>query len=113
MSAGTLLVALGADAPGKQEVDAGLLAGARVVVDDLEQCRSHGELQHVEAGATRGAVIGSLRDVIAGAAVPRESDTDIVVVDSTGTAAQDVAAAVIAATRSRASGRGVDIDLAG
>ena len=40
---GTRIVAVGADSPGKQEIDVALLAQARIVVDSREQCVDHGD----------------------------------------------------------------------
>jgi ornithine cyclodeaminase/alanine dehydrogenase-like protein (mu-crystallin family) len=42
--AGTRIVAVGADSPGKQELDEHLIARARLVVDSRAQCVDHGEV---------------------------------------------------------------------
>src|SRR5262249_60861156 len=64
---GAVVVALGADGPGKQELDPGLLARSLVVGDNLEQAASAGELQHALATGlmTRGQVYAELGDVVA------------------------------------------------
>jgi alanine dehydrogenase len=41
---GTHINAIGADAEGKQELEAALLAGAKIVIDDLEQASHSGEI---------------------------------------------------------------------
>jgi len=46
VSPGTFIAAVGADAPGKQELDSALMAAATIVVDHLEQCATLGELRH-------------------------------------------------------------------
>jgi ornithine cyclodeaminase len=87
--AGTRIVAVGADAPGKQELDAAILARARVVVDSLAQCVAHGE-----AGwAVRAGLIqpSSLIELGALLSSPQTfAADDIVVADLTGVAVQDV-----------------------
>ena len=86
---GKRIVALGADAPGKREVDPAILARARVVVDSRAQCIDHGEAGWaVRAGLIDPACLielgALLRAPIAFAA------EDIVVADLTGVAVQDV-----------------------
>jgi len=92
---GTTLVALGADAAGKQELDPALLATARVITDDRAQCARFGELQHAHAAGllTDPGSTVELLDVVAGSVAARRSPDEVVVVDSTGTALQDAVAA--------------------
>ena len=110
---GTFLAAVGADNQGKQELEPALVASATLVVDVLEQCAEIGELQHVLAAGlmTREQVHAELGDVVAGRRPGRTRDDEIVIFDSTGTAIQDVAAAVLVYERARASGRGVQVKL--
>ena len=112
---GTFVAAVGADAPGKQELEPALLAAGRLVVDVLEQCATIGELAHaLRAGVlTRGEVAAELGQVVAGLRPGREHPDEIVVFDSTGTAIQDVAVAALAYERAVAAGRGLPVDLAG
>ncbi len=57
---GTHLCAVGSDSPGKQELDAGILRGAALIlVDSRRQCEKLGELQHAPAEAERAVEIGS------------------------------------------------------
>lgn len=100
---GAFVAGVGADSPHKRELEPGLLAASKVVVDVLEQCATIGDLHHaIDAGAmTRADVHAELGAVVAGRAPGRSSDTEIVVYDSTGMALQDVAAA--AAVFERAS----------
>lgn len=95
---GTHIVALGADSPGKQELDPMLFArAAMVMVDDRDQCADHGDLSHAVRRnlltADTAIVLGSI--LAAGRPYPRSS-TDITIADLTGTAAQDVAIASLA-----------------
>lgn len=86
---GARIVAVGADSPGKQELDPAILARARVVVDSIEQCVAHGE-----AGwAVRAGLIdvSSLIELGTLLASPISFGHDeIVVADLTGVAVQDV-----------------------
>jgi alanine dehydrogenase len=94
---GTFVAAVGADNPEKQEIDPGLMAASRVVVDNMEQCRTIGDLHHAVALGLiqHNDVIATLGEVLAGLQPGRSTAEEIVIFDSTGTALQDVAAAVI------------------
>jgi ornithine cyclodeaminase/alanine dehydrogenase-like protein (mu-crystallin family) len=113
LAAGAFLSAVGADNEHKQEVDPRLLASTALVVDILEQSATIGELHHaLDAGVmTRGDVRAELGDVIAGRRAGRRTDDEIVIFDSTGTALQDVAAAVAVYERALATGCGVALEL--
>jgi alanine dehydrogenase len=110
---GSLVIALGADAPGKQELDPHLLVRARVVVDLLDQAAESGELQHALAAGllTRNDVDAELAEIVVGARPGRLSDDEIFVFDGTGTALQDVAAAATLVDEARRRGVGLEIDL--
>lgn len=105
---GTFLAAVGADSHGKQELDPRILARAKVVVDSLEQCAELGELQHAIAAGllSRSGVHAELADVLADRKPGRASADEITVFDSTGTALEDVAAAVAVYEKALAAGRG-------
>jgi alanine dehydrogenase len=111
---GTFIAAVGADSPEKQELEPALLAFSKVVADVLEQCATIGELHHaLECGLlTRQRVHGELGEVVAGRKPGRESDLEVIVFDSTGTALQDVAAAAIVYEKAIRAGRGLCLDLA-
>jgi ornithine cyclodeaminase/alanine dehydrogenase-like protein (mu-crystallin family) len=110
---GTLVAAVGSDAPAKQELDVALLSAAAVVTDVTEQCARVGELHHaLDAGVMTSAdVRAELGQVVAGSCPGRQDDDEIVVFDSTGTAVQDTAAAahVYTTVRDRGSGQLVDL----
>ncbi|HKZ33452.1 MAG TPA: ornithine cyclodeaminase family protein [Vicinamibacteria bacterium] len=110
---GTFVAAVGADSPDKQELEPRLLAHAVLVVDVLEQCASIGELHHaLEAGVlTRAAVHSELAEVLTGRRPGRQSDQEITIFDSTGTALQDVAAAALVYEKAVAKGKGVRLSL--
>ncbi len=111
---GAFVAAVGADHPEKHEIHAELFRGATVVVDVLDQCLSIGDLHHaVAAGVmTVDGVHAELGQVVTGAKRGRSSDDELTLFDSTGTAIQDVAAAVLAYERSVATGRGQTVTLA-
>jgi alanine dehydrogenase len=93
---GTFIAAVGADNENKQEIDPSLLAASKLVTDLTEQCAVIGDLHHALAVGTmsRTDVHAELGEVIAGFKAGRASDDEIIVFDSSGTALQDVAAAV-------------------
>jgi alanine dehydrogenase len=109
--AGTFVAAVGADSQGKQELEPALVASATLVVDLLEQCAEIGELQHALAAGLmkRTDVHAELADVVAGRRPGRTRADEITVFDSTGTALQDVAAAVVVYEKARAAGRGLEV----
>jgi alanine dehydrogenase len=108
---GTFVAAVGADNPHKHELAPGLMAAATVVVDLLESCAANGDLHHaIAAGVmSRDDVHAELADLVAGQIAGRTSPDEITVFDSTGTALQDVAAAVMAYDRSVAAGAGLTV----
>jgi alanine dehydrogenase len=110
---GTFVAAVGADSPDKQELEPRLLAEAVLVVDVLEQCVSIGELHHaLDAGVlTRESVHAELAEVVTGRRPGRQSDREITIFDSTGTALQDVAAAAVVYEKAVATGKGVRLSL--
>ena len=94
---GTHINAIGADAPGKEELDPEILHRARVFVDDPAQAFHSGE---INVPITRGLyqpwmIAGTLGEVVIGKR-KRESKDEITVFDSTGLAIQDLAIASIA-----------------
>ncbi len=90
---GTHINAIGADAPGKQELDPRLLREAIVVVDDRAQAIHGGEINvPVAKGQFRPAAIrATLGEILLGRAAGRTSPQDITIFDSTGVAVHDVA----------------------
>jgi alanine dehydrogenase len=112
--AGTFDAAVGADNPTKQELAPGLMVSNKIVVDVLEQCAAIGDLHHaLEAGVIRKSdVYAELGGIVSGRTPGRTSDEEIIIFDSTGTALQDVAAALIVYGRALRAGAGVRLDLA-
>jgi ornithine cyclodeaminase/alanine dehydrogenase-like protein (mu-crystallin family) len=107
--------AVGADRPYKQELDAHLLPLAGVYGDLLDQCAEVGDFHHaLQHGLVRREDFrGELGALIAGSVRGRTRVDEITIYDSTGTALQDVAAAVAVYRKAKALGIGTEIDLAG
>ena len=93
---GMFVAGVGADNPQKHELSPELLKKSRVFADIIEQAATMGDLHHaIAAGVmTREDVAGELADVVCGRA-GRRSDDEVIVFDSTGTALQDLAAAMV------------------
>ncbi len=90
---GAHLNAVGADAPGKQELDPQILRHALVVVDEREQAIHGGEINMaISRGVFRPSQIhASLGDVLVGKVPGRRHPQDVTVFDSTGLAIHDIA----------------------
>jgi alanine dehydrogenase len=94
---GTHINAIGADAPGKEELDPALLLRAQVFVDDPAQAIHSGEINvPVSQGIYCATdIAGTLGEVVIGMKKRAGPDT-ITIFDSTGLAIQDLAIAKIA-----------------
>jgi alanine dehydrogenase len=92
---GTHINAVGADAPGKQELDPYILTGAMLVVDNLEQATNGGEINVPLKNKLYSVdqVYATLDQVIVGKKMCREKAEAITVFDSTGLAIEDMAVA--------------------
>jgi alanine dehydrogenase len=95
VSPGTHINAMGADAPGKQELDSHVLQKAKIFIDCWDQASHSGEINiPVHEGLVRKSDIqGKIGDVILGTVPGRTSDEEITVFDSTGLAVQDIVTA--------------------
>lgn len=95
---GTHINAIGADAPGKEELDPHLLKQAKIIVDDWEQARHSGEINVALAKGfiRRKDIHATLGEVICGKKPGRANSQEITIFDSTGLAIQDVAIADLA-----------------
>ncbi len=89
---GTRIVAVGADTPGKQELETALTAKARLIVDSAAQCAHHGEAGWpIRAGLIAPDTLVELGALLENPAA--FADDEIVVADLTGVAVQDIAIA--------------------
>jgi ornithine cyclodeaminase/alanine dehydrogenase-like protein (mu-crystallin family) len=110
---GAFIAAVGADNPEKSEITPALMAWSRVVTDVRDQCLAMGDLHHAVAAhaMTAGDIWAELGDVVSGRKPGRASADDIFIFDSTGTAAQDVAAAAQVYARAVERGIGTSVVL--
>jgi len=94
---GTHINAIGADAPGKEELDPAILKRAMVIVDDPVQAIHSGEINvPVREGIfSPEEIAGTIGEVVLGRK-KRTSSGQVTIFDSTGLAIQDLAIASIA-----------------
>jgi alanine dehydrogenase len=107
--------AMGADAEGKHEIADSVLADAKLVIDDYDQCTHSGEINvpWSEGALDDGDIHAELAEVVAGEKAGREDADGVTVFDSTGLAIQDVAAAHVVYERAREADVGTDFALVG
>lgn len=112
---GTHINAVGADAAGKEELAPEILTRAVVVVDDLKQACSGGEINvPIKNGAySAGDVYGTLAELVLGQKPGRTDDASITIFDSTGIAIEDIAVARIIYERAVKRGDCLSVDLVG
>ena len=105
---GAHINAIGADAPGKEELDPKILLRAKIIVDDMEQAAHSGEVNvPISKGILKvEQIAGELGDLLEGKIKGRTSDKDITVFDSTGLAIQDIATASSVYEKAKKLGRG-------
>ncbi|WP_299730515.1 ornithine cyclodeaminase family protein [uncultured Tateyamaria sp.] len=100
---GTHITAVGADAPGKQELDVALVARADVLAVDLvAQCVDHGEVSHAAAaGLIQPGELHEIGALLEHPERGRKDAAQVTIADLTGIAAQDIAMAnaILAAWR--------------
>ena len=82
----------GADAPGKQELEADILKDAKIVVDDYTQASHSGEINvPLSKGLiTTRDIYGSLGEIVANKKAGRVNNEEITIFDSTGLAVLDI-----------------------
>jgi ornithine cyclodeaminase/alanine dehydrogenase-like protein (mu-crystallin family) len=98
---GVFVAAVGADNEHKWEIDPRLFPRSKVVVDNLNQCATIGDLHHaIEGGTmTREAIHADLGSIVAAKQPGRERDDEITLFDSTGIALQDAVTASLVLRR--------------
>jgi alanine dehydrogenase len=89
---GTHINAIGADAPGKRELDLEILKKGKIVVDDLEQTAHSGEINFPISNGMlmMEDVYAELGEIVIGNKKGRENESEITIFDSTGLAILDV-----------------------
>ena len=108
VSDGTHFNCIGADAPGKEELDPKILKRAKVIVDNYEQACHSGE---VNVPLSKGIISkddiwAELGEILTGKKAGRTSTQEITVFDTTGIAVQDAVTAKLVYTKSLQNKRG-------
>ena len=104
---------IGADAPGKQELDPAILRRAKIVVDDWEQASHSSEINVplTKGIITKQNVWGTICEIVAGLKLGRTSPDEITVFTSTGLAVQDAVTANLAYKKALAKGIGKTVEI--
>ncbi|MGJ8590263.1 MAG: iminosuccinate reductase BhcD [Yoonia sp.] len=111
VSHGTHIACIGTDTKGKQEVEAALLARARVFTDEVAQSITIGEAQHAVAqGLLAERDIVQLGAVINGSEPGRVSESQITLFDGTGVGLQDLAVAAAVVDLAVEKGIAIEVD---
>ena len=108
---GTHIACMGTDTKGKQEVDAALVAAAKVFTDEVAQSVTIGECQHAIAqGLIKESDIGEIGAVINGTIPGRVNADDITLFDGTGVGLQDLAVAAAVVDLAVEKGIAIEVD---
>ena len=110
---GVHINAIGADAPGKQELDPEILKRAKVVIDDWAQASHSGEINVPLSKdiIKRADIYAEIGEIVAGKKPGRISEEEITIFDSTGLAVQDTVTAWRVYELAKEKGVGQWIDL--
>ncbi|MEM2937352.1 MAG: alanine dehydrogenase [Candidatus Bathyarchaeia archaeon] len=113
VSSGMHFNCIGADAPGKEELDPAVLKRAKIVVDDWEQAFHGGEVNvPLSLGViTKENIWAEIGEIVAGLKPGREKPDEITIFTSTGLAVQDAVTAKIAYDKAIKKGVGRFIKL--
>jgi ornithine cyclodeaminase/alanine dehydrogenase-like protein (mu-crystallin family) len=109
LRAGQHVSLMGADGPGKAEIELDELLRTRIVCDDWEQASHNGEVANaLREGKVRRDDVAELGRVLIGEEPGRRTNDEITAFDSTGLAVQDLAVALAILERYQA---GPDTDV--
>lgn len=111
VSPGTHINAIGADAPGKQELEDMLTKKCKIFIDEWEQASHSGEINVplAKGTITKKNVNGELGKVVARLQKGRTKNNDITIFDSTGLACQDIATAYTVYKKLKGKGKAVEV----
>lgn len=112
LAPGCHINAMGADAPGKEELEPDVLLAARIFVDDWEQASHSGEINVPYRQGLLREIAGTLPDLLCDRVAGRTSPTEITIFDSTGLALQDIAVARLVYEEARRRAVGLEVDFA-
>ncbi len=105
---------IGADEPGKQELDPRIMRRVdKIVVDSLSQCKVLGEIQHAlgQGIIKESEVFAEIGEILAKQKKGREREDEITLFDATGLAAQDIAAANVVYRLAKKRKMGIKVKL--
>jgi len=110
---GTHINAIGADAPGKEELDPAILKRSKLVIDDWNQALHSGEINvPVSKGLiNRDDIYGELGEIVAEKKKGRTARNEVTVFDSTGLAIQDTVVAKLVYKKATEKRVGMKIEL--
>ncbi len=110
---GTHINAIGADAPGKQELDPKILLKSKIVIDDWEQASHSGEINVPLSKKIISPkdIYCEIGDIVAGKKKGRTNDQEITIFDSTGLGIQDLTTAFRVYKIAQAKDLGVELTL--
>ncbi len=113
VSPGTHFSCVGADMPGKEEIDPAIFTGARVFADDIDQCVRVGEMELAIKGGffDRAAIAGEIGQLLDGRVSGRRSEDEITILDATGLALLDLVTAKRAIELAGEKGLGATLDI--
>lgn len=112
---GTHIIALGADAPGKQELASELTARTKIIVDSRESACYGGEINvPLSQGIiSRDHIWAEIGEILLGQKTGRENSQEITLFDSTGLAIQDLALAQHLYRKAKEKGIGEEMEFIG
>jgi alanine dehydrogenase len=110
---GVHISAIGADSPGKQELDPEIVARSKVVVDSAAQCIERGEIQTaIRLGLLkREQIYAELSEIVLGRKSGRIDTREITLFDATGIAVQDITTAYTVYQLAKKEKMGVTINM--
>jgi ornithine cyclodeaminase/alanine dehydrogenase-like protein (mu-crystallin family) len=106
---GATVVSLGSTLPEQREIDEDTMARAACIVADMPEEVAHDTgdaMAAARAGVDIAAKLVSLQDLVAGRIAARQSERDIVLYKSVGSALQDIVVAEMLFARALQQGRG-------
>lgn len=110
---GTHISCIGADMPGKEELDPELFRGACIFTDDLDHAITSGEMEIPLKSGVIGLqdVAGEIGNLILGRCSGRTDDDQITIYDACGMALLDIAAAKALLDLADAADKGQSVDI--
>lgn len=109
---GTHINAIGCDMEGKQELDAEIFRGAKIVNDSKVECMKRGDTQHpTKAGYVTADDIVEIGEILLGEKEGRASDDEITIFDATGMSVQDINSALYIYRKAVAQNMGQNVEI--